>query len=180
MTDQEIIELFFARDERAIVETEKAYGGHCMGVAMNVLGNRSDAEECVNDTWLKAWNAIPPQRPHPLRLFLTRIVRNLAISRYRANRAQKRNHALEVSLDELEACIPAPAVDNVYLRQMLNDFVGGLDELNRKLFVGRYWYAYDLETLSRAYGISANAIAQRLYRVREQLKAYLNEGGNYV
>ena len=180
MTDQEIIDLFFARDEAAIVESERQYGRYCTSVAINILGSAADAEECVNDTWVRAWNAIPPNRPTSLKLFFTHIVRNLAISRYRARKAKRRGGELSLSLEELESCVPAREDSDRDLGEAINDFVGGLEPLDRKLFVGRYWYAYSLTTLSRAYGMSENAIAQRLYRIRERLRRHLTKGGYTV
>ena len=101
MTDQEIIELYFARDERAISETANAHGAYCFGVAMRILNSHPDSEECVNDTWLRAWNTIPPQRPGVLRTYLAHIIRNLAISRYRRDHAAKRSHAPDTPIHEL-------------------------------------------------------------------------------
>ena len=104
MNDQDIIALYFDRNEQAIAETDKSYGKACMQVSMNILQNRPDAEECVNDTYLKTWNAIPPTRPNSLCAFVCRIARNLSLSRLRDLRRQKRNQELTLSLDELEAC----------------------------------------------------------------------------
>ena len=143
---------------------------------MNILHNNADAEECVNDTYLKVWQTIPPKTPNPLKPYLAHIVRNFALSLYRKKHAKKRSSALEIPLSELEECIPSPASD-FDLAMLLNDFVGGLNDLERKLFVGRYWYAYDLSTLSRAYGLSKEAIAQRLYQTRKQLRSHLEKGG---
>ena len=108
MQDDRIIELYFARDEQAIRHTADKYGSYCMAVSMNILQCEPDAEECVNDTYLKTWNSIPPQRPSSLRYFLATITRNLSFNRLRAKHAERRNVDLEVSLDELEECLPAP------------------------------------------------------------------------
>ena len=180
MQDCEIIELYFARDERAIAVTERQYGRYCTSVAMNILNSPPDAEECVNDTWLRAWNAIPPARPDPLRVWLGRITRNLAISRYRAANRQKRAH-IEVALDELEGCLAAlPEEQGGELRELLDEFLGSLPADERRLFVGRYWYAYTPEILSRAYGITKNAVNLRVMRTREKLKSFLAERGYTV
>ena len=109
MTDQKIIDLYFARNEKAILETERAHGAFCMGVSMSILNNRMDAEECVNDTYLKAWNAIPPTIPRSLRAFLAKIVRNLSIDRYREKRVERPTVELEAAMAELSACIPTEA-----------------------------------------------------------------------
>ena len=177
--DHEIIELYFARDEKAISETDRQYGGFCAALAMNILHNKSDAEECVSDTYLKVWDTIPPKRPPSLKTYLAHITRNFAISRYRKRHAKRRDEGLEVPLSELEECLPAVEQDTD-LKYILNDFVASLPELDRKLFVGRYFYAYDLSVLSKAYGMAPNTIAQRLYRMREKLRIILTEGGYSV
>ncbi len=177
--DEKIIELYFARDEEAIRETDKAYGNFCTSLAMNILHNKSDAEECVSDTYIKVWQTIPPKRPPSLKTYLAHITRNFAISRYRKRHAKRRDMGLEVPLSELEDCLPAEE-SGTDLTYILNDFVASLPELDRKLFVGRYFYAYDLSVLSKAYGLSPNTIAQRLYRTREKLRVILNEGGYSV
>lgn len=176
MRDSEIIELYFARDEQAIAETDKAYGTYCKSIAMQILGNPSDSEECVNDTWLKAWHSIPPKRPSPLKIFLGKITRNLAISRYRSNHRLKRAH-IEIALSELEDCVPMPEESTAELRSLLDGFLGTLEDTERRLFVGRYWYAYTPETLARAYGMTRNAVNLRIMRTREKLKDYLEKEG---
>ena len=186
MTDHEIIELYFARDERAISETANAHGAYCFGVAMRILQSHPDSEECVNDTWLRAWNTIPPKRPSVLRTYLAHIIRNLAISRYRRDHAAKRSHAPDTPIHELSECLPDPdgspadAASSSELREALNSFVAGLDELDRKLFVGRYWHSYTPAQLSKAYGIKENTLNQRLFRIRERLRKHLSERGYRV
>ena len=186
MTEQEILDLYFARDERAIAETANAHGAYCFGVAMRILSSHQDSEECVNDTWLRAWNTIPPKRPSPLRTYLAHIIRNLAISRYRRDHAAKRSHAPDTPIHELSECLPDPdgspanAASSSELREALNSFVAGLDELDRKLFVGRYWHSYTPAQLAKAYGIKENALNQRLFRIRERLRKHLSERGYHV
>ena len=186
MTDEQIIALYFARDEQAIVETANAHGAYCFGVAMRILRSHMDSEECVNDTWLRAWNTIPPKRPGVLRTYLAHIVRNLAISRYRQEHADKRSHAPDSPLHELAECLPDPdgspteAVSAAELRQILNTFVASLEDTDRKLFVGRYFHSYTPRQLSHAYGMRENALNQRLYRIRERLRVYLSERGYHV
>ena len=177
--DEKIIELYFARDEEAIRATDEAYGNFCTSLAMNILHNKPDAEECVSDTYIKTWQTIPPKRPPSLKTYLARITRNLAISRYRKRHAKRRGAGLEIPLSELEECLPA-VEPNTELKEIMNHFVASLPELERKLFVGRYWYAYDLSVLSKAYGLAPNTIAQRLYRIREKLRVILTEGGYSV
>ena len=186
MTDQQIIELYFARDERAITETANAHGAYCFGVAMRILKNHLDSEECVNDTWLRTWNTIPPTRPPVLRTYLSHIIRNLALSRYRRDHAEKRSHAPYSPLHELAECLPDPndspaeAASMADLKQALNTFVMGLEETDRKLFVGRYFHSYTPRQLSDAYGMKENALNQRLFRIRERLRKYLSERGYSV
>ena len=186
MTDQQIIDLYFARDERAITETANAHGAYCFGVAMGILKSHLDSEECVNDTWLRAWNTIPPKRPEILRTYLAHIIRNLAISRYRREHTDKRTHAPDSPLHELAECLPDPegspaeAASMAELRQALNAFVAGLEETDRKLFVGRYFHSYTPRRLAEAYGMKENAVNQRLFRIRERLRKHLEERGYSV
>ena len=180
MNDQAIIDLYFARNEQAIAETDKSYGRVCMQVSMNILKSRPDAEECVNDTYLKTWNAIPPTKPHSLCAFVCRITRNLSLNRLRDLRREKRNKELTLSLDELEACIPAAIEDSNLLADLLNTFLEGLDETDRVLFVGRYWYSYATDDLAASMGLTKKAVYMRLYKIRERLRAYLGERGYRV
>ena len=179
--DSAIVELYWQRDELAIRKTADRYGALCMRVAMNVLGNRADAEECVNDTYLRAWNAIPPARPRHLSAFLLRITRNLALDRYRAARREKRGGEITLMLSELGDCIPAPEdTDAGELLADIKRFLSRLDELDRNLFVGRYFHAYEVKRLAAGYGLSANAVSLRLHKTREKLRVYLNERGYHV
>ena len=175
-TDAEIVALYFARDEEAIRQTADKYGGYCKSISMSLLHCESDAEECVNDTYLKTWNTIPPKRPSVLRTFLARIVRSLSIDRYRRNHSEKYNRDLETALDELSICSPAEDNDPA-LGETLRLFVDGLSETDRKLFVGRYWYAYPVKKLAEAYAMTPNAVSLRLHRIRLDLRAYLEERG---
>ena len=180
MNDQAIIDLYFARNEQAIAETDKSYGRVCMQVSMNILKSRPDAEECVNDTYLKTWNAIPPTKPHSLCAFVCRITRNLSLNRLRDLRREKRNKEVTLSLDELEACIPAAIEDSNLLADLLNTFLEGLEETDRVLFVGRYWYSYATDDLANSMGLTKKAVYMRLYKIRERLRAYLGERGYRV
>ena len=183
MDDQRIIELFFARDEQAIRAVSDKYGDYCAHVAMRILGDFCDAEECVNTAYLTLWNTIPPARPTVLRTFLGRLVRNESINRHRANRRRRRDRGGEVSLDaileEAGDCFPANDDTDALkeLPALLDAFLRGQDSLDRKLFVGRYYHAYKVADMAAHYGITAQAASMRLYRTRERLRAYLKERG---
>jgi len=151
-----------------------------MQVSMNILQSRPDAEECVNDTYLKTWNAIPPTKPHSLCAFVCRITRNLSLNRLRDLRREKRNKELTLSLEELEACIPAAMEDADQLAALLNSFLEGLEETDRVLFMGRYWYSYAIDDLAASMGLTKKAVYMRLYKIRERLRAYLGERGYRV
>ena len=147
MEDQQIIELYWARSEQAIRESETKYGAFCLSIARNILAQEQDAEECVNDTWLRAWNAMPPHRPARLSTFLGKLTRNLSFNRYKARRAGKRGGGqLPLVLDELGECVSGRedvegAVDRKELIRALDDFLTALPRRSRDLFVRRYWYA---------------------------------------
>ena len=180
MNDQEIIALYFARDEQAIRETDLRYGKTCMQVSMNILDSRPDAEECVNDTYLHTWNAIPPARPVSLCAFICRIVRNLSLNRLQELTAAKRSRDLTVSFEELEACIPMPDEESPALAEELAAFLKTEGETDRALFVGRYWFACSVEELARRTGMTKRAVHMRIFRTRERLRAYLTERGYSV
>ena len=179
MEDDRIIELYFGRDEQAIRHTADKYGAYCSTVAMNILHSEPDAEECVNDTYLKTWNSIPPTRPHSLKLFLARIVRNLSINRHRALHSDKRNRDLEVSLSELESCLPVPDGESggSELSELLNEFLGTQTPTDRKIFVQRYWYNLSAAEIPEEHDISENAVWVKLHRTRERLREFLTERG---
>ena len=180
MNDQEIIALYFARDEQAIRETDARYGKTCMQVSMNILDSRPDAEECVNDTYLKTWGSIPPARPASLCAFICRIVRNLSLNRLQELTAAKRSRDLTVSFEELEACIPMPDEESPALAEELAAFLKTEGEIDRALFVGRYWFACSVEELARRTGMTKRAVHMRIFRTRERLRAYLTERGYSV
>ena len=180
MNDQEIIALYFARDEQAIRETDARYGKTCMQVSMNILRSRPDAEECVNDTYLKTWDSIPPARPASLCAFVCRIVRNLSLNRLKELTADKRSRDLTVSFEELEACIPMPDEESPALAEELAAFLKTEGETDRALFVGRYWFACSVEELARRTGLTKRAVHMRIFRTRERLRAYLTERGYSV
>lgn len=182
MEDLQIIDLYHARNEQAIAESERKYGPYCRAIALNLLTLREDAEECVNDTWHAAWNRMPPERPFSLRAFLGRITRNLSISRFRAARARKRYDGMEVLLSELDDCVPASTgveelVDERRLTALLNTWLDSRDEEDCTLFVRRYWYGDEVKNLARQWGCTANQMAQRMLRLRRDLKAFLEQEG---
>ncbi len=182
MEDLEIISLFFRRDERAIAETAAKYGAFCHDLAMNILSNREDAQECVNDAYWRAWNAIPPQSPHHLGAWLGRVVRNSAYNLWRKNHRQKRCAGVEELLNELEDCVPSPVtvereLEEQELTEVINTWLASLRRNDRILFVRRYWNGEAVNTLARNEGISASAMAKRLYRLRRALKSTLEKEG---
>ena len=177
MEDRDIIALYFERNEDAIRESADRYGTYVMGIAISILENTSDAEECVNDAWLKAWQSIPPQNPHSLKVYLGRLVRHLSIDRLRTIKRLRRNRDMTVVLDELTECSPPDEGDITELTYALNDFLGSLASLDRKLFLGRYWHLYPISRLANTYGLTANNTSVRLHRLRERLRLYLKERG---
>lgn len=180
MNDQEIIALYYARDEQAITETAKSYGRLCMQVSMNILDSKPDAEECVNDTYLKTWNRIPPVKPDSLGAFVCRIARNLSLKRHRDLHRARRNRDLTVSFEELADCIPMPDESKDALPALLTAFLEGQGEVDRVLFVGRYWYALAVSDLAERMDMTSNAVSLRLHRTREKLRVYLEERGYRV
>ena len=177
MEDREIIALYFARDEMALRVSSDKYGSYVKGISMSILRNALDAEECVNDTWLKAWNSIPPQNPPSLKVYLGRLARHLSIDRLRTLTRLKRNRELEVALEELAECAAPDDEDVTALTDALNEFLDGLEPLDRKLFVGRYWHLYPVSVLANAYNLSPNNTSVRLHRTRERLRVHLTERG---
>lgn len=182
MEDQDILALFLARSDAALAELEKKYGARCAAVARNVLRDPLDAEECVNDAYLAAWNTIPPQRPEALGAYVCRLVRNRAVTRYHANTAQKRNSFYDAALDELaESLASRETVDSALaaerLPALLDAFLDTLRAEERVLFVRRYWYADSLEDAAARVGITRAHAAVRLSRTRAKLRDYLRKEG---
>ena len=180
MEDSKIIDLYFERSESAIQETQSKYGRYCYYIAYHILYDDSDAEECVNDTYLNVWNAIPPQRPKDFRSFIGKITRNLALNRYNYNNAQKRASVFDVALDELNNCVLGKDFsieDEVILKEIINRFVGSLPKKNRIIFLQRYWYFCPIKDISANLGITENNVKVILHRVREQFKNYLKKQG---
>lgn len=176
MEDQEILELYWMRSEAAIRKTEQKYGRYCMGIAYRILDNREDSAECVNDAYLKAWEHIPPERPSQLKLYLGRIVRNLALNRYKYQRTHKRGGAqVELALEELRegmgADSRAPDVaDQLILAETLNRFLGSLSPENRRIFLRRYWYFSSIREIAEDYGFTESKVKMSLQRSRKALR----------
>ncbi len=182
MDDSDIIALFFERSEQAVAEMERKYGPAVRRLAANMLGDGRDAEECVSDACFALWNAIPPARPASLGGYFCRTVRNIAAKRCRADTAQKRNARYDAALDELAQCLAAPgSVEDVVsvkeLTAAIDRFLGGLDYRDRYLFMRRYWYGDDLETIAAQTGLSRRRASVRLFRLREGLKKQLVKEG---
>ena len=179
MDDRQIIALFYERSEQAITELSKKYGDLCFKIAINILNDAQDAEECVNDAYLGAWNSIPPQNPDPLRAYLCRIVRNLALKKLRTNTALKRGGQLEVSLSELENCIPDNSFDERLsakeLTAQLNTFLSTLRRDDRAMFLKRYWLSEPLSEIAKTFGITEHNASVRLGRIRKKLHQHLKE-----
>lgn len=183
MLDSQIVQLYWDRDERAIPETAAAYGGYCFTIAHNILDSTQDAEECVNDTWLRAWNAIPPHRPSVLSAFLGRITRNLALQLFRRDHARKRGGGeIDLVFEELSECVSGSesaeqSVNERELMRAINEFLAGQSAKKRKIFVRRYWYADSIAQIARRMHMSENSVSVTLHRMRAALRAYLEERG---
>lgn len=183
MDDGQIMELYFCRDPQAIVETQRAYGPYCCKVAGNILADDRDVEEIVSDTWLHTWNAIPPQCPASFRHFLAKITRNLALSRWRRQKAQKRGaEQIELALEELGECVsgretPEDYVNRKALQTSINGFLRQLPQRERGLFLGRYFYLHSVEELAVSYHLKSPNVLQILSRTRKKLKVFLEKEG---
>lgn len=182
MEDSQIIDLYFKRDEAAISETAAKYGAFCHGIARNILSIDADADECVNDTYLRAWNAIPPQKPIRLGAWLGKVVRNIALDLWKKNHRQKRYAGMEQLLDELQDCIPSPQtvqheMEEKELTEVINEWLLSLSQKDRVLFVRRYWIGKSINELAREYGTTPNSLAKRMFKLRQKLKLTLEQEG---
>lgn len=183
MDDQQIIALYWQRDERAIPATAETYGSYCFRIAHNILHERQDAEECLNDVWLRAWNNMPPHRPRFLSAFLGRITRNLALNMYSLKSAQKRGGGeAALVLDELAECVSGretteDLVSARALTEALNAFLAIMPPKKRKVFLRRYWYADSVSEIARTMGMTENQVSVLLHRQRAALKQFLTERG---
>ncbi len=184
MTDEKMIDLLFARDERVLGEIEKKYGKLLFSVAFGILGDACDSEECRNDTLLAVWNAVPPLRPHSLRAVLLQTVRNIALDRYKQKRRKKRVPSeLTISMDELHAALEsgeelARENDSERLRELINAFVRSLPERRRYIFIERFYAATSAEKLARELKLSVWSIYKETDKIKAELRSYL--AGNEV
>lgn len=183
MEDRDIIQLYWDRDEGAIPATANKYGGYCGAIARNILDDGRDAEECVNDTWLRAWNAMPPQRPGILSAFFGKLTRNLSLDRWRRDRAAKRGGSqTEAALHELEDCLPDRHGPEEHLEAretaaLISAFLRGEPELDRRLFVLRYFDLESAAALASRFGLTQGQVKARLHRTRCRLKRALEQEG---
>ena len=185
MEDSKILVLYWARDEVEIKETQAKYGGLCYSIAINILSSPQDSEECVNDTYNKAWQSIPPKRPNSLAAYLGRIVRNLSINRWNKNHAQKRFGGTEVLLSELSQCAPSREdvegeIQSREITKVLNNWLRSLSQGDRVLFLRRYWFCETLNALAREWGTTPNKLAGRMYRLRQSLRIELEKEGIWL
>ena len=182
MDDADIVKLFFERSEDAVTQTGIKYGKWLRGISFSVLRQSEDADECVNDTYLHAWNAIPPARPQTLSAYLGKIVRNLSIDRLRRREAEKRQSEYTVCLDELEWCIsggdsPDDMLGERELRETVNRFLRGLSKKRRLVFIARYWNLLSCTEIAEKLGMTDGSVRTSLHRTREELKGYLKKEG---
>lgn len=181
--DLKIIELYFERNEKAISATDEKYGAYCMKISQNILGSTEDAEECVNDTYLAAWNSIPPKIPKILLLFLGKITRNISLNFYRKRHSEKRGGGeYEVVLDEISELVSGKEnVEKDFERReilfAINDFLKTLDDEKRNIFVCRYWYFYSAKDIAKLFGKKESSVHSSLERTRKKLGKYLSERG---
>lgn len=183
MEDEEILDLYFARDERAVVETDRKYGGYCFTLANSILNNEQDAEETISDTYLKAWHSIPPKRPAIFKMFLAKITRNLSFTRWRSNTARKRGGGeMELVLEELSGCLAAPggvedALQARELAQAIRAFLDTLPSREQDIFLRRYFFVEESGSIAQRYGMKPATVLRTLSRTREKLKKYLTQEG---
>lgn len=188
MRDEQIIELYFGRDERALVETSDKYGNYCRSISRSILNDEESAKECFNDTLYHSWNAIPPKRPNCLKTFVGKIIRNLSLNRLEKALAKKRGGGeAEVAIDELGGCLEDKTIQNaeqleesLVIREVMDQFMAGLKPQNRRIFVRRYWYCSSVREIAAAMGLSESNVEKSLYRVRGQLRKALEKAGVVV
>lgn len=180
MDDKTIVALYWERAEAAIAQSEQKYGKYCYRIADNILHCKEDAEECVNDTWVRAWNAMPPERPTLLQAFLGKITRNLALDRYAFDRAKKRGAEVEQIAEEFWLCVPngeLPLADQTALHHAFNSFLSSLPTQTRIVFMQRYWYICSVEQIALENGLSQANVKVILHRTRKAFKLYLEKEG---
>lgn len=183
MDDISIVKLYFARSEQAIQETDSKYGGYCYSIAYHILANPEDSEESVSDTYLSAWNMIPPRRPNLLAPFLGKIVRNISIDRWRKNGALKRGGGeMPLALEELQECVASEenleaGYEQKELVRQVRDFLARLSDTERRVFVCRYWYLDSTADIGKRFGFSESKVSSMLHRIRGRLEKHLKREG---
>lgn len=183
MEDESIIALFFARNETAISETDRKYGRFLHGISMNILHSAQDSEECVNDAYLRTWEVIPPKRPEKFAAFISRIVRNLSLNRWKMLHTDKRGGGeVPLALSELEECIPSCSTveseyDRTLLSKALAGFIRALPENKRSVFLCRYWYLFSVKEIAARRGMSESGVKSMLARTRSELRRFLEKEG---
>lgn len=183
MEDTQIVQLYWARDQKAITETVTKYGNYCTSIAKNIPGNNEDAEECVNDTYMNAWNSMPPYRPNMLSTFLGKITRNLSFNRYKHNHADKRGGSeLSAVLAELSECVSGKdnieqEIDYKELVKSIDSFLDTLSTKKRNMFICRYWYTESISEIAKQFNMRENTVSMTLNRIRLKLHKYLIEEG---
>ncbi len=182
MEDKDIVELFWLRNEKAISETEKKYGALLFRVAFNILGQKEDSNECVNETYWRVWNSIPTDRPNYYTAYICKIAKNLSIKRLMFNNSKKRKPDVLLPLEELQECVSGTqSVECDYdiqeLSCVITEFLKGQREENRKIFLSRYWYYDSVKDIAEKFGLTENNISLRLHRMRKELKKYLMKEG---
>lgn len=182
MDDSMIIDMYWNRNENAIKETNKKYGSYCFCIANNILNSKEDSDECVNDTWLRVWNIIPPKMPDRFRIFLAKITRNLAFDKYKSKHTAKRSGEICYILDELSECISDGnttdnEVDMKLLAESINSFLKTVSERDRTVFLKRYFYAFSVTEIADKMNITPNNASAILSRMRNKLREHLTKEG---
>ena len=184
MQDQAIIDLYIERNERAIEETAAKYGAYCNKIAYNILRDVFDAEECVNDTYLRVWNTVPPTVPNIFSAFLAKITRNLAIDRYNKSHSQKRDTGVTASLDELTECVGdgdlSDELETALLGKAISAFLTGEKPLTRRIFIRKYFFEDTLSEIAKSHGMSEANVKVTLHRARARLRDYLVKEGFFI
>ncbi|MBQ3070044.1 MAG: sigma-70 family RNA polymerase sigma factor [Clostridia bacterium] len=183
MDDKGIVELFAARSESGIEKLNETYGAYCTALALRIVGDFAEAEECVNDAYLRVWETIPPEKPQSLKAYVARIVRNMAINRYKSRHAKKRGGGLtEIVLSELQDCLPSrespdALTEDIVIRDVLNSFLSSLPKRDREMFMRRYWHMQEIGDIASAVRMTENHVYVQLLRLRRKLKRKLDEEG---
>ena len=186
LEDKEIVQLYWNRDEKAIEATQTKYGNYCNSIAFNIINNQEDAEECVNEAYLKTWNSIPPNKPNSLRTYVGKLVRNVTFDLYRKKTAIKRGSGqIDIVLNELGECVceqsnPETELEKKQLENDINIFLDTLSKEKKAIFLRRYWYSESVSDIAKRYGMSENSVSVKLNRIRNKFKNYLLERGHVL